>query len=121
MSHSASRIVWVTRYCYFPRHCAFIIPSYARLTSAAPACSFFHFFVIIHPADAFFRKTIKMLELGFEGQFHYACYYCFSKLKEQECKNIAWVATCLEHGAYNEVERIIPVFTRVVQKAAGHR
>ncbi len=67
-------------------------------------------------SDAFFRYTVKQLELAFDGQFHYSPFYAYAKLKEQECKNIAWIATCMEHGVYSEVDRIIPVFSRVVLK-----
>ena len=68
--------------------------------------------------DTFFRAAVKALELAFEGQFHYACFYAYAKLKEQEVKNIAWIATCQEHGVYAEVDRAIPVFSRA---AAGAR
>lgn len=63
-------------------------------------------------SDSFFAATVAQLQLAFEGQFHYAPFYAYAKLKEQEVKNVVWVATCLEHGAYAEAERIIPVFSR---------
>ena len=63
--------------------------------------------------DTFFQHMIKAYELAFEGQFHYACFYSYVKLKEQEVKNIAWISTCMEHGVYSEMERIVPIFTRV--------
>lgn len=33
----------------------------------------------------------------------------------QEVKNLQWIATCLEHGVYSEVDRIIPIFSRVAK------
>ena len=64
-------------------------------------------------SDTFFRASVRALEGAFEGQAHYACFYAYAKLKEQEVKNIAWVATCMEHGVYSEMERIVPVFSKV--------
>lgn len=70
-------------------------------------------------SDAFTQYMIAALELAFDGQFHYACFYSYAKLKEQEVKNIAWIATCLEHGAYAEMDRIIPIF-RSTGPASAH-
>ena len=75
-------------------------------------------------SDAFFRRTVKQLELAFEGAFHYGPFYAYAKLKEQECKNIAWIATCMEHGVYSEMERIVPIFSRNVKASStggGHK
>lgn len=72
-------------------------------------------------SQVFFLQTVKQLELAFEGQFHYGPFYAYVKLKEQEVKNIVWVATCLEHAAYAEADRIIPIFARTAPRAtAGH-
>lgn len=34
-------------------------------------------------SDAFFAATVAQLQLAFEGQFHYAPFYAYAKLKEQ--------------------------------------
>ena len=41
--------------------------------------------------DAFFQRNVKVLELAFDGQFHYGMFYAFVKLKEQEVKNLVRV------------------------------
>jgi hypothetical protein len=69
-------------------------------------------------SDAFFRRTVTQLELAFEGAFHYAPLYAYAKLKEQEVKNVVWIATCLEHGVYSELDRTIPVFSRAAKPRA---
>ena len=66
--------------------------------------------------DTFFQYVVKAYELAFEGQFHYACFYSYVKLKEQEVKNIAWLATCMEHGVYSEMERIVPIFSKAPRR-----
>ena len=45
--------------------------------------------------DAFFQRNVKVLELAFDGQFHYGMFYAFVKLKEQEVKNLVRVLSGL--------------------------
>ena len=90
-------------------------PEYAALWDSAPTDAR----GLKDVNDTFFRYQVKALEGAFEGQFHYACFYAYAKLKEQEVKNIAWIATCMEHGVHGEMERVLPVFSRV--HAGGKR
>ena len=76
-------------------------PAYAVLWDSAPVDSR----GLRDLSDACFRASVKSLELAFEGQFHAAPLYAYAKLKEQEVKNIQWLATCLEHRQYGEMER----------------
>ena len=60
-------------------------------------------------SDSFFKRTVKQLELAFEGQFHYAPVYAYAKLKEQEVKNIVWIATCLEVRGVGVLSNLVGV------------
>lgn len=39
-----------------------------------------------------FEEISKVYSLGFEQQFHYACFYSYIKIKEQEVKNLVFLA-----------------------------
>jgi V-type H+-transporting ATPase subunit d len=39
-----------------------------------------------------FELATKKYSIAFEQQFHYACVYAYIKIKEQEIKNIIWLA-----------------------------
>jgi V-type H+-transporting ATPase subunit d len=41
--------------------------------------------------DYMFEELTKRYSLAFEQQFHYACFYGYIKIKEQEIRNIMWL------------------------------
>jgi len=57
--------------------------------------------------DAFFEYEVKLNMESFETQFSYGCFYSYFKLKEQEIRNILWIAECILQDQKNEINRYI--------------
>jgi len=59
--------------------------------------------------DAFFEEEVRLNIESFETQFGYGCFYSFFRLKEQEIRNILWIAECILQNQHDEIERYIPL------------
>ncbi|CAM8987629.1 unnamed protein product [Rhodiola kirilowii] len=52
---------------------------------------------------AFYEEEVKRLCLSFEQQFHYAVFFAYMRLREQEIRNLMWISECV---AQNQKSRV---------------
>lgn len=60
--------------------------------------------------DGFYRMEVEELEDCFLGQSHFAIFYAFVKLKEQECRNLEWISECVLQGRKDQIDKIVKIF-----------
>jgi len=60
--------------------------------------------------DRFFRMEVHLNKLSFLQQFQYGVFYSYMKLKEQEIRNITWIAECIAQDARDRIHDFIPLF-----------
>jgi len=61
--------------------------------------------------DAFYERSVEMAELAFQSQMHFASFYAYVKLKEQEVRNVTWIAECIVQNQRDAINDFIPIFS----------
>lgn len=67
--------------------------------------------------DVMFVEKSKRYSIAFENQFHYGVFYAYLKLKEQEIRNIIWLAELVSIG----VPRQLPGWNKFVLPFKYHK
>jgi len=62
--------------------------------------------------DSFFEYEVQLNLQSFYHQFQYSVFYSYFKLKEQEIRNIVWIAECILQDHRAEIGQFIPASAR---------
>merc|ERR1712150_46291 len=67
--------------------------------------------------EVMLQASSRKFSQGFEGQFQYGCFYAYLKLKEQEIKNVTWLAEL----AQMQVSKNLPSWNKYVTPFLYHK
>jgi V-type H+-transporting ATPase subunit d len=60
--------------------------------------------------NAFFAAEVELHVLSFCEQMQYGVFYSWIRLKEQEIRNLLWIAECIAQQRKGKINQIIPIF-----------
>jgi len=61
--------------------------------------------------DKVYQENVHMYEMAFEQQYHFGVFYSWVKLREQEIRNIRWIANMIILDNKDRIEdTIVPIF-----------
>lgn len=60
--------------------------------------------------EHFFEHEVSLCKEAFDHQFTFAIFYAWSRLKEQEIRNIVWIAECIGQNQRQNIHSYIPIF-----------
>merc|ERR1712046_294764 len=60
--------------------------------------------------DLIYVQNVSMYELAFEEQYHYGVVYAWCKLREQEIRNIEWIANVITLNRRDHIEEYVQIF-----------
>merc|ERR1712113_761621 len=57
--------------------------------------------------DVIYKEYAQMYEMAFEQQYHFGVFYAWVKLREQEIRNIRWIANMVTLGSKDQIDNTI--------------
>jgi len=57
--------------------------------------------------DVLYKEYAQMYEMAFEQQYHFGVFYAWVKLREQEIRNIRWIANMVTLGTKDKIDTTI--------------
>merc|ERR1711972_588573 len=61
--------------------------------------------------DLIYAENVHMYEMAFEQQYHFGVFYAWTKLREQEIRNIRWIANMIILSTKDQIDdTVVPIF-----------